>query len=64
MNGIYKVANLQNWEHSGKLEILIQKIKVKKYYFDLYFLIIKSDLIQVSIAQQRKKHLSIDIYYI
>ena len=33
MNVIYKVTKLQIYGHDGKLEILIQKIKVKKKGF-------------------------------
>ena len=30
MNAINKITKLQSWGRDGKLEILIQKIKVKK----------------------------------
>ena len=29
MNVIYQIAKLKSWGHDGKLEILIQKIKVE-----------------------------------
>ena len=38
MNVIYKITKLQNWGHDGKLEILVQNIKVKRKDFNLYFL--------------------------
>ena len=50
MNVIYRITKLQNWGYYGKLEILIQKIKVKKMDFNKYFLINKSDRIHVYTA--------------
>ena len=43
----YGIAKVQNWGHESKLEILVQKIKVKKLDFNLYFREIKSDYIPV-----------------
>ena len=30
INVIYKIAKLQSWEYDSKLDILVQKIKVRK----------------------------------
>ena len=47
MNVIHKIAKLQSCGYDSKLEILVQKIKVKKMDFIIYFLRNKSDLICV-----------------
>ena len=38
MNVIYQITKLQRWGYDRKLEILIQKIKVRKWDLNLYFL--------------------------
>ena len=50
MNIIYKITKLQSWGYDSKLEILIQKIKVKKNDFNSYFLKNKCDRIQIYTA--------------
>ena len=35
--GQYRITKFQSWGYGGKLEILIQEIKVKKSDFNLYF---------------------------
>ena len=47
MNVIYRITKLQSWGQDSKLDILIQKIKVKKLDFNLYFLRNKFDCINV-----------------
>ena len=37
MNDIYRIIKFQRWGYDRKLVILIQKIKVKKWDFNLYF---------------------------
>ena len=50
MNVIYRFLKYQSWGYDGKLVILNQKIKVKKWDFDLYFRENKSNHIAVYIA--------------
>ena len=45
----------QSWGYNGKLVILIQKIKVKKWDFNLYFRESKSNHIGVNIAYKITK---------
>ena len=47
MNATYRTTKLQNRGHDGKLDIVIQKVKVKKMDFNLYFLRNKSNCIHV-----------------
>ena len=54
MNVIYKMTNLQSRGYNNKIEILIQKIKVNKLDFKLYFLKNESDRILVYTALRRK----------
>ena len=50
MNVIYRILELQSWGHYSKLENFIQKIKVKRYVFNYYFLINKSICIRMYTA--------------
>ena len=50
MNVIYQITKLQSWGYESKLEILIQKIKVRKWDLNLYFLKNRSDHINVYTA--------------
>ena len=50
MNVIYRIIKFQSWGYDGKLVILIQKIKVKKWDFNLYFRENKFNYIGVYIA--------------
>ena len=45
MNVIHKITKKQSYGDKGKKEILVQKIKVKKYNFDLYILMNESNRI-------------------
>ena len=47
MNVIYQITKLQSWGYESKLEIMIQKIKVRKWDLNLYFLKNRSDRINV-----------------
>ena len=50
MNVIYMIIKFQRWGCDSKLVILIKKIKVKKWDFNLYFRENKSNHIGVYIA--------------
>ena len=50
MNVIYRIIKFQSCGYDGKLVILIQKIKVKKWDFNLYFRENKSEHVGVYIA--------------
>ena len=50
MNVIYRTTEFQRWGYDTKLAILIKKIKVKKWDFNLYFRRNKSNHIGVYIA--------------
>ena len=50
MNVFYSIGKFESWGDDGKLEILVQEIKVKKLDFNLYFLINTSDRIFVCTA--------------
>ena len=56
MNVIHKIAKLQSCGYDSKLEILVQKIKVKKLDFIIYFLRNKSDFICVCTTLRKKKY--------
>ena len=62
MNVIYNIKKLHNWRYDSKLENLVQKIKVKKLDFNIYFLTNKSDIIRVLFHMNEDKNtLSFDI---
>ena len=50
MNAIYRITKLQGGGHDGKLEIVIQNIKVKKMEFKIYFMRNKFDCTHVYTA--------------
>ena len=50
MNVIYGIIKFQSWGYDGKLVILIQKIKVEKWDFNLYFHKNKSNHVGIYIA--------------
>ena len=54
MNVIYRITKFQSWGYDSELEISIQKIKVKKSVFNLYFLRNKCYCIHIYIIRMRK----------
>ena len=54
MNGIYRIAKVHRLGPDSNLEILVQKIKVKKLDFNLYFLEMNSDFIRSYTTEWRQ----------
>ena len=60
-NIIYRIAKLQSWTDDSKLEILVYKIKVKKYLF-LYYTIEEENSFHVTYGTF-KSHDNWQTYY-
>ena len=53
---IYRITELQSKGHGSELEILVQKIKVKKLYFKSCLLNTSYQILFILQGREKKKH--------